>query len=349
VRPGGDEVTSAELAATIRVPFRGSRTFVAEGRLAPVRAHLAMPLHARPRTAPRGAPDRNEPAAPDARPDSSAQSIDDEVDTMKATASWSLSIGAVLVAVAILYYWISRSTPEAPTAPPLPEVVEPPPPSAVQPSILYPVPSTPAEEEARVPALKDSDPLLEQELRASRNGPSLAEVVLFDDLIRRFVATVDNLPRKSAPQRMLPVKNVRGQFLVSRGADGIEVMRQNSARYAAHVRIAQALDTAQAVGLYVRFYPLLQQAYRELGYPNGHFNDRMVAVIDDLLAAPDVQGPLRLVQPKVMYQFADPALEERSAGQKILIRMGSENAARIKAKLREIRAALVSISVDRPR
>jgi Protein of unknown function (DUF3014) len=38
-----------------------------------------------------------------------------------------------------------------------------------------------------------------------------------------------------------------------------------------------------------------------------------------------------------MYEFADPALEARSAGQKIMIRMGSENAAKVKAKLREIR------------
>jgi hypothetical protein len=38
-----------------------------------------------------------------------------------------------------------------------------------------------------------------------------------------------------------------------------------------------------------------------------------------------------------MYEFADPALEARSAGQKTLIRMGSANALRVKAKLREFR------------
>jgi hypothetical protein len=34
-------------------------------------------------------------------------------------------------------------------------------------------------------------------------------------------------------------------------------------------------------------------------------------------------------------------LEARSAGQKIMMRMGSENAAKVKAKLREIRSELV--------
>jgi hypothetical protein len=88
------------------------------------------------------------------------------------------------------------------------------------------------------------------------------------------------------------------------------------------------------------FYPLFQQAYQELGYPKGHFNDRLVDVIDHLLAAPEVTAPVKLVRPKVFYLFADPALEARSAGQKILMRVGSENAALIKAKLRDIRGEL---------
>jgi hypothetical protein len=66
----------------------------------------------------------------------------------------------------------------------------------------------------------------------------------------------------------------------------------------------------------------------------------MVQVIDHLLQTPDVKGQIRLVQPSVYYQFADPKLEALSAGQKALIRMGSANAAAVKAKLRELRAEI---------
>jgi hypothetical protein len=114
------------------------------------------------------------------------------------------------------------------------------------------------------------------------------------------------------------------------------------------MRIVEAVDAKQLVALYVRFYPLFQQAYRDLGYPKGYFNDRLVEVIDHLLAAPEVTGPLRLVQPKVMYKFADPELEALSAGQKILIRVGSENATQLKAKLRAIRGELVSQAANPP-
>jgi len=39
-----------------------------------------------------------------------------------------------------------------------------------------------------------------------------------------------------------------------------------------------------------------------------------------------------------MYLYADPKLEELSAGQRTLLRMGPENAAIVKARLRELRA-----------
>ncbi len=99
-----------------------------------------------------------------------------------------------------------------------------------------------------------------------------------------------------------------------------------------------AIPTDKAVATYVHLYPLFQKAYVDLGYPNGYFNDRLVEVIDHLLATPDVQGPVKLVVPHVLYEYADPDLQSRSAGQKVLIRMGSDNAKKVKAKLSEIRA-----------
>jgi hypothetical protein len=86
----------------------------------------------------------------------------------------------------------------------------------------------------------------------------------------------------------------------------------------------------------------LQQSYQNLGYPSGYFNDRLVQVIDVMLATPQPAGPIELVRPNVMYTYADPALEARPAGQKLLIRMGPENAAVIKAKLMELRAIVTA-------
>ena len=105
----------------------------------------------------------------------------------------------------------------------------------------------------------------------------------------------------------------------------------------------EAVEAKRLASAYLRLYPLFQKAYEELGYPNAYFNDRLVQAIDDMLAAPEVSAP-ELVQPKVLWQFADPALEDRSAGQKIMIRMGPANAARVKDKLRAIRKEIVALA-----
>jgi hypothetical protein len=67
----------------------------------------------------------------------------------------------------------------------------------------------------------------------------------------------------------------------------------------------------------------------------------LIEVIDHLLATPEVRDPVRLVQPRVMYEYADPQLQALSAGQKVLIRMGAANAAVVKTKLRELRTELM--------
>ena len=122
------------------------------------------------------------------------------------------------------------------------------------------------------------------------------------------------------------------------------ISARNAERYAPYVALVEALDARACVELYVRFYPLFQKSYNELGDPRGYFNDRVVAAIDDMLAAPEPQEPIALARPKVLYEFADPALESLSAGRKILARVGTANAAKVKAKLREIRAELAKRS-----
>ena len=135
---------------------------------------------------------------------------------------------------------------------------------------------------------------------------------------------------------------VHGAFEAVRDGDAITIAAGNSARYTPYVQALEKVDTKQLAGVYLRFYPLFQQAYEELGYPKAYFNDRLVAVIDHLLATPEVAGPLRLKQPKVLYEFDDPQLEALSAGQKAMLRMGPDNARRVKAKLRALRTEITA-------
>lgn len=194
-------------------------------------------------------------------------------------------------------------------------------------------------EEEALPALDASDATIIAAL-GMFTGDGLGAILNPEHVVQRIVATVDSLPRQKLAADALPVRTAPGTFAARRDGNRSEIDARNFARYDAYASIARAVDAKKLVASYVRFYPLFQQAYRELGYPDGYFNDRLVVVIDHLLATPDVVEPVALTQPNVMFEYADPALESRSAGQKLLLRSGPENEAAIKAKLREIRAVL---------
>jgi hypothetical protein len=192
-------------------------------------------------------------------------------------------------------------------------------------------------DDAPLPALDASDAAVLAALGALA-GDGLAALVNPEHVIQRIVATIDSLPRQKIAPDALPVRGASGTF----AASGNVIDARNYARYGTYAAIAKSIDAQKVVAWYVHYYPLFQQAYRELGYPDGYFNDRLVVVIDHLLATPDLPQPPALTQSKVMYEYADPALESRSAGQKLLLRSGPENEAAIKAKLREIRALLTA-------
>jgi hypothetical protein len=184
-------------------------------------------------------------------------------------------------------------------------------------------------------------------------GEAAASLLQLDDFPHRLVATVDNLARPHAPAVLWPVVPTPGRFTVDDREGEPLVAADNASRYTPFVLVAEAVDARRAVDLYVRLYPALQRAYEELGFPGRYFNDRLVEVIDLLLATPQtgypltlhltqVKGPVESLRPWVRYEFADPALESLSAGQKILLRVGPVNQRRLKAKLAEIRRELVA-------
>jgi hypothetical protein len=129
-------------------------------------------------------------------------------------------------------------------------------------------------------------------------------------------------------------------FAVGGEEDALVLSEENYSRYTPFVTLVARTDGRTLVEMYRRYYPLMQEAYVELGNPDTVFETRVREVIDHLLATPDVTEPIALAQPNVLYEYKDPALEELSAGQKILIRMGPEHRALIKSKLREIRTLL---------
>ena len=273
----------------------------------------------------------------------------------------AVAVAAVLIALALGggWYWWRQQQPKMPPLPTAaPEQASAPvataaAPAASTPAIQHPI-DVPAATAAEAPrTLDQAEGVIAQALGALLGNKPGASMVRRDDFVRRAVVTIDNLGRTHAAPRLWPVNPTAGKFTVLREG-GAEVIAQgNSARYSAFVAFAESLDTARAAALYRQNYHLFQAAYKELGYPSAYFNDRLVAVIDQLLATPEpgapltvrlteVKGEVASTQPWTRYEFADPQFEALPAGSKMLLRMGNDNARKLKAKLRQFRAAIAT-------
>jgi hypothetical protein len=213
-----------------------------------------------------------------------------------------------------------------------------------------------ASPDAALPALAAADNYVAQAITELLGQRQVASFLQIDGLVRRVVATVDNLARAQAPVGIWPVQPAPGRFTVQGEGEGQQIAPDNAARYSAVVQWVESVDLQRAVALYARLYPLFQQAYEELGYPGRYFNDRVVAVIDHLLAAPEPASPVRVqltevkgewssARPWVRYEFADPQLQALSSGQKIMVRVGLVNERRLKARLKALRALVATGAV----
>ena len=260
-----------------------------------------------------------------------------------------VEIGALLLVVAAVVlallhwerveHWVEYLRHEPVASAPAPASAPVKPASRAAPASSPPVLQLPSASSA-LPSLAHSDGAFGQALAAVVGAARFQRWWVADDLIVHVVATVDNLPRHQVPVHAWPLHLAPGRPQVEARDGGIVLAPTNARRYAPYMAMVRAVDVPALVAVYLHFYPLFQAAWRQLGYPSGQFNDRLLEVIANLLAAPEPAGPLRLVQRHVLYQFADPELEAASAGQKLLMRIGLANEREVKARLRALRTEL---------
>lgn len=261
------------------------------------------------------------------------------------TGNWLAAAIVLIVLVGAGVWLVRRAMQPEETSPPTAEMAAP----ATSRSALAPIRHPIAQAQAApasastapLPALDQSDDDVLAALQRLAGDSELSLLLVRPQIIARIVASIDAMPGRSLGGIMMPARPPKGAF-VTGDMDGQTVIGEaNAARYAPYMAIVEQVDPQALVVWYVHAYPLFQQAYEHLGYPHGYFNDRLIVVIDNLLAAPEPATPPALLPSKGQYVFADPALEARSAGQRLLLRTGTANEAKIKARLRTIRDLLV--------
>ncbi len=240
----------------------------------------------------------------------------------------------VLAIAAALYYFLIYNKKGEKTA----KMPEPQPASITE----KPVPLSEQAALAQLPPveLDKSDDLVRQLAKEISAHPKIPVWLTSEHLIRRFVASVDNIANGLSPRPHIDFFIPAGDFKIIKKGNLYYADPDGYSRYNPVTDVIVSLDTKQCVYVFRSLKPLFQEAYRDLGYPDQDFQETFFRAIVELLKAPIVEGEVRLERTVVSYVMADSKLEDLSDAHKHLLRMGPENVGAVQAKLREIALAL---------
>lgn len=191
----------------------------------------------------------------------------------------------------------------------------------------------PEEPTVILPALNDSDDFVREQL-AVLAVPE--DWLAREDLARRAAVVVDNTARGEVPTRQLDFLTVSSPFKVLERSGELYLDPGNYDRYDAHVEMLVTTDPATVVGLFELLSPLIEESLAELGNQLSP-REQLLSAIDQVLAVPVRRQDIRLIQPKVLYEYAEPRLENLSPLQKQVLRMGPDNIEKLQTYLARLK------------
>jgi hypothetical protein len=255
----------------------------------------------------------------------------------------AILIVIAVVAVLVIGWALLRTGDDLPEpmpapaeAPVEPEVTEPEPtdptPVETPAEVAAPEPAPAPEPEQPLPPLAESDPFVRERLEPM----DLPEPWLEQgDYVRRLATLAENAARGELPRRQLAFLAPREPFAVVRENDRIFIDPASYDRYDFYVNEVVSVEPSRLATLLDTLNPLVETALAEIGVdaPSGEV---FAAAVREVLAVPVLEGRVEVVQPNVMYQYADPELESLSPLQKQVLRMGPENVQRLQSYVRRV-------------
>jgi DUF3014 family protein len=191
-----------------------------------------------------------------------------------------------------------------------------------------------------VPPLDETDALVRTLVRQLSSHPQVAAWLATDGRIRNFTAVVASIAEGNTPARLLRTLRPSSPFRIVQQTDGLYLDPRTYERYAGLADAVASIDPAGGARLYATLKPRIEEAHRELGHPDIPFDRTLERAIVLLLKTPIEEGPVRVEPRGIVYGYADEDLEDLTAAQKQLLRMGPRHARAVQRSLRAIALAL---------
>ena len=191
-----------------------------------------------------------------------------------ATSRWViLAAGIAIAATVLTVWWMSRAQapPVTPAAAPATDASRP--------------PARPQREPNELPPLSQSDAMVRDLVATLSRHPLLARIAAQKAPIRAMTLAVVQIGDGRVP--IQPFVALRtGQPVTIEGGTIGRVDVATYARWNNTVRALLQVNASDAARVYVNVKPLFDEAYRELGYPGGDFDDAIVRAIRMLMSTP---------------------------------------------------------------
>lgn len=298
----------------------------------------------------------------------SNQPLEENSQDNTVKASWPLIGFIIFVVIAIGIAWQFTGNKSEPDPVSVEEIIPEPTVEEVvevevveKPVVIQPAPETEELEvveevvevvENPLPSLAESDEWLKIKLPKITWRKELLKLIIDEDMIRRFVVFTDNfaqgtvayehspfvLPNvKFAPEEngVIAQEDIQASNSTPEAKNVWQWNEDSSKRFNLYVDLLRSMDSESLVQWYLEIKPLIDEAYSELGYEDD-FTDTLQDAIIRVLDMELPKSSMALIQPSVMYKFANPQLEALPATDKLLLRLGKDNLLVMKSVLLEL-------------
>ena len=236
---------------------------------------------------------------------------------------------ALLLALAAGFLYLRRPAPPSPVADNVNEPAQTPAPAVAEPG-----------EQIVLPPLDETDALVRRLVGALSTHPTVAAWLTTDGLILNFVVVTTRIASGQTPVAELKAIGPMVRFRPRTSGNDAYLDRAGYRRYDRYAAAVSALDARGAARLYATLKPRIADAYRRTGGVGNDFDAVLERAFVELLGTPVAAGDVALRPKGIVYAFADPRLQNLSAAQKQLLRMGPQNVEAVQGKLREIASHL---------
>ena len=163
------------------------------------------------------------------------------------------------------------------------------------------------------------------------------------DVIHQYIFLINDISQNQILAKNRKFLQPPKKLEVQKDGQGLYLDEKSYQRYDDFAQTIDQINVNKGVGVYQAFKPLLNHVYKLFSYPDTYqLDDIFLKAAANVIKAPVVEDRISLVKHSLLYKFEDKKLEELSAVEKQMLRMGPKNTKIIQAKLRFLVEAILA-------